>query len=264
MDCRAGFTELTNENIAYWSQRSAGYSDVNKTELSGISRAMWKDALRERISAHYPGRDPGTIRVLDIGTGPGFFAIILTELGYSVTAVDLTPEMLDEARQNAGAYAGSIDFHEMNAESLDFGGSTFDVIVSRNLTWNLPHPELAYGEWCRVLTPGGLLLNFDSNWYSYLFDEEARLAYASDRAASEELGLGDQNVGENFDVMEDIAREMPLSKITRPAWDIEVLSGLGCDVRADEHIWKHVWTAQEQVNFSSTPMFLISAVRQTG
>lgn len=254
-------SRIQNENQAYWSQRSAGYSDVNKSELAGISRDMWKNCLHSHILSHFPGRNPASIRVLDIGTGPGFFAIILSELGYSVTAVDLTPEMLREAKQNAGHLADLIDFMEMNAEAMTFRDDSFDVIVSRNLTWNLPNPALAYAEWRRVLRKGGLMLNFDSNWYSYLFDENALKAYQSDREASEALGLGDQNVGENFDVMEDIARRMPLSSAARPAWDIRVLSDLDLDVTVNEHIWKKVWTRQEQTNFASTPMFMIAAVK---
>ena len=122
---------------------------------------------------HFPNRAHEELYVLDIGTGPGFFAILLSEMGFCVTAVDLTPAMLDEARRNAGRLAEKIRFLEMNAEQLDFPDDSFDVIVSRNLTWNLPHPEKAYAEWSRVLRPGGLLLNFDANWYSYLFDSES-------------------------------------------------------------------------------------------
>ena len=57
----------------------------------------------------------------------------------------------------------------------------FDVVISRNLTWNLKDPKRAYEEWCRVLKPGGKLLNFDANWYGYLYDEEKRLSYEEDR-----------------------------------------------------------------------------------
>lgn len=252
--------ELFEANRTYWSQRSTSYSDVNKEELAGISRHNWASVLHEEICSHFPSRSPESIRVLDIGTGPGFFAILLAELGYSVTAVDVTPEMLDEARENAGELAQRIEFREMNAEDLCLPDDSYDAVVSRNLTWNLPHPEKAYSEWHRVLRPDGLLLNFDSNWYGYLFDETARQNYEADRASSAELGLGDQNVGENFDVMEDIARSMPLSVLSRPEWDISVLSGLGFTVSADEDIWKKVWTIQEKTNFSSTPMFMISAI----
>ena len=45
--------------------------------------------------------------------------------------------------------------------------NTFDMIVSRNVTWNLEHPDRAYYEWMRVLKPGGVLLNFDANWYHH-------------------------------------------------------------------------------------------------
>ena len=255
---------LSEANRIYWSQRSTSYSDVNKVELAGISRHNWSAVLHEEIYLHFPGRSPQSINVLDVGTGPGFFAILLTELGFHVTAVDMTPEMLDEARQNAGVLAEKIDFREMNAEDLCLPEDSYDVVVSRNLTWNLPHPEKAYSEWHRILRPGGLLLNFDSNWYRYLFDETAREKYEADRASSAELGLGDQNVGENFDVMEDIARSMPLSDIKRPEWDISILSRLGFNVTTDTDIWKKVWTIQEQTNFSSTPMFMISAKLRKG
>ena len=255
---------LSEANRTYWSQRSTSYSDVNKEELAGISRHNWSAVLHEEIYSHFPGRSPESISVLDVGTGPGFFAILLAESGFHVTAVDMTPEMLEEAMQNAGPLAEKIDFREMNAEHLCLPDDSYDVVVSRNLTWNLPHPEKAYSEWHRVLRTGGLLLNFDSNWYGYLFDETAREKYEADRASSAELGLGDQNIGENFDVMEDIARSMPLSDIKRPEWDISVLSRLGFNVTTDTDIWKKVWTIQEQTNFSSTPMFMISAKLRKG
>ena len=88
------------------------------------------------------------------------------------------------------------------------------------------------------------------------------MGYEADRARSEELQLDDQNVGDNFDVMEDIAREMPLSRIDRPSWDLNILSGLGMKASADTNVWKKVWTDQEKVNFASTPMFMITAVKQ--
>lgn len=249
-------SRLDIRNAKYWDGRAASYSDVNKWELAGESRDLWKAVISECIDGQ-----ARAVRVLDVGCGPGFFAAILTELGFSVTAVDLSEEMLAEARLNAGPLAATIDFRPGNAEALEFPDGVFDVVISRNLTWNLPHPDAAYREWCRVLKPGGLLINFDANWYSYLFDEEKRAAYEADRAMSESLGMDDQNVGENFDVMEDIARGMPLSKIVRPAWDLEVLSGLGMMASADTSVWQRVWTEQEKVNFSSTPLFMVSAVK---
>ena len=50
----------------------------------------------------YPNRAPQEITVLDAGTGPGFFAVILAEASYKVTAIDAAPAMLAEAKRNAG------------------------------------------------------------------------------------------------------------------------------------------------------------------
>ena len=250
-------TAIIQANREYWTGRAAGYSKVNQEELATQQREIWRRTLVERISAHFPGRESESLHVLEVGTGPGFFAILLAEAGYRVTAIDLTPSMLEEARQNAGNLCGSIEFIEMNAQALGFEDERFDVILSRNVTWNLPDPETAYAEWARVLKPGGLLMNFDANWYGYLFDDDARTAYERDRANSLAEGIDDLNVGENFDRMEVIARQVPLSRIRRPEWDVEILSGLGMRVEADHAIWQRVWSRQEKINLASTPMFLV-------
>ena len=252
---------ILDENRTYWTGRASGYAEVNRLELATEQRQKWRGCLRDELARQFPDRAPESLRVLEVGTGPGFFAILLCELGCAVTAIDLTPAMLEEAKKNAGALAGRIRFLEMNAEVLDSADASFDAVISRNLTWNLPHPDRAYTEWARVLKPGGLLLNFDANWYSYLFDAEAKAAFDRDRANSAEQGMGDQNVGENFDVMEDIARKMPLSGIRRPAWDLETLRALGLDAEADETVWKRVWSEEEKVNFASTPLFLVRGSR---
>ena len=249
------------ENREYWTQRAPSYSLINRRELATPQHCKWRDCLQKEIAARFPDRAAADIRVLEVGTGPGFFAILLAECGYDVTAIDLTPAMLAEARQNAGELCSRIRFLEGNAEDTGFPGGSFDVIVSRNLTWNLPHPEQAYAEWARLLAPGGLLLNFDANWYCYLYDEQARAGYERDRQNTAQQGMEDANMGSNFRVMEDIARRIPLSSVHRPAWDVEVLQKLGLTVRADAEIWQRVWTEQDKVNFASTPLFLVSAVR---
>ena len=183
-----GNKTILEENREYWTGRAAGYSEVNRLELATIQRERWRSCLREEIARHFPACRSEELRVLEVGTGPGFFAILLRELGYAVTAIDLTPAMLEEAKKNAGALSGEICFMEMNAEALTFPAQCFDAVISRNLTWNLPHPARAYAEWARVLNPGGLLLNFDANWYAYLFDESAQTAFERDRVGPERRG----------------------------------------------------------------------------
>ena len=254
--------QLKDENEAYWTNRASGYSEVNKDELRTQQKAVWTAELTEQIEAAFPGAQPQELRVLDMGCGPGFFSIILARAGYRVTAADYTPAMLDEARANARneSVEQAIDFCRMDAENLEVASDTFDVVVSRNLTWNLPHPERAYAEWLRVLKPGGLLLNYDANWYAHLYDAELRLAYEADRQATQEAGIKDEYIGTDIDAMEDIARQMPLSPVERPAWDEGVLRELGAtQIEVDPQVWERVFSPEERVNYASTPMFRVKA-----
>lgn len=249
---------LLHEIESYWSERAEGYSKVNQEELQGEQKEKWLRVLQER----FPEQKPEEIRVLDIGTGPGFFAVILAEQGYQVTAVDYTAEMLKEARHNAGAYAGCIRWLQMDAQNLTFESEQFDVVVSRNLTWNLENPKKAYQEWYRVLKKGGILLNFDANWYGHLFDQSLRDAYEKDRAQVEHLALEDHYTCTNIAWMEAIARQMPLSPVIRPAWDYQMLKQTGFSkVDVEENVGERVWSLTEQMNYASTPMFCVAAYR---
>lgn len=250
--------ELLQEIASYWGTRAEGYSEVNEKELAGSQREAWLHVLEEQ----FPEKEE--MKILDIGTGPGFFPMILSEAGYTVTAVDYTEEMLEKAKENLGKYTKygleRVTLQRMDAQNLEFADETFDVVISRNLTWNLEKPEQAYKEWMRVLKPGGVLLNFDANWYGYLYDEEKKEAYEADRKKVEEQQLDDHYLCTDIDRMENIARQVPLSAMERPAWDTKVLESLGvCSIQTDSEIWKRVWSEEERLNYASTPMFLVRA-----
>jgi hypothetical protein len=62
--------------------------------------------------------------------------------------------------------------------------------------------------------------------------------------------------------MEAIARKLPLSRRLRPQWDVDVLKKLSITkVETDLGIWKRVWSKEEKVNYGSTPMFSVLAVK---
>lgn len=252
--------ELLQEIASYWGTRAEGYSEVNEKELAGSQREAWLHVLEEQ----FPEKKKEEMKILDIGTGPGFFPMILSEAGYTVAAVDYTEEMLEKAKENLGKYTKygleRVTLQRMDAQNLEFVDETFDVVISRNLTWNLEKPEQAYQEWMRVLKPGGVLLNFDANWYGYLYDEEKKEAYEADRKKVEEQQLDDHYLCTDIDRMENIARQVPLSAMERPAWDTKVLESLGvCSIQTDSEIWKRVWSEEERLNYASTPMFLVRA-----
>lgn len=256
--------KINQQNHAYWTDRASGYSEVNQEELAGIQKKTWSDLLDREIRDHFKIGETqrSRIRILDIGAGPGFLSVILCEQGYQVTAADFAETMLKEAKQNAGTLAEQICFRREDAMNLSFPEATFDVVLSRNLTWNLPDPQRAYEEWLRVLKHNGLLLIFDANWYAYLKDEDKRKAYENDRQIVKEQGYEDYNIGEGFDIMEEIAKDLPLTGIIRPQWDEEIfreqkVSSVSCV----EDIGSQVYSEKEKTNYSSTPLFMIKVVK---
>lgn len=245
---------MINEIEKYWTKRADSYSEIVVHELSNSNEANWMDVIRQEIP-----KDTG-LKILDIGTGPGFFATALAKRGHFVTAVDYTQAMLDKARENAGRYASSISFLRMDAHKLSLPDNSFDVIVSRNLTWNLERPADAYRDWFRVLKKGGILLNFDAGWYNYLFDEEKNIEYRRDRQAAAENEVFDFESYEDSAVMEEISRRLVLSRCKRPQADILMLRSAGFSkVSADTEVWKRTWDEVEKINFASTPMFMLRA-----
>ena len=242
----------------YWSNRAQGYSRVNQDELGSEQKTKWLNALCE----FFPDREPGQVKVLDVGTGPGFFAIILAEQGYQVTAVDCTEEMLTEARRNAGELAEKINWMKMDAQHLDLAEAQFDVVVTRNLTWVLEEPDLAYREWYRVLKKGGVLLNSDANWYRYLYDETLREGYLNDRKNTKEAQVEDLYEGTDIEAMERIACQVPLTPVMRPSWDLDIMKQTGFErYEADENFGERVLSEMEKINGQSTPVFLVHGVK---
>lgn len=254
---------LKEEIHAYWTQRAEGYSEYNQQEMADARRSMWKNKLLSLLEENFPGKNPEELKVLDVGTGPGFFALLLAEAGYQVTAADVTEEMLKEAKKNTGVFAEKIIWKLSDAQKLELGDCEFDAVFSRNVTWNLENPGQAYEEWVRVLKPGGLLCNFDADWYGHLYDEEKRSGYEKDRQRVEEKNLEDYYTGTDIERMEAIARQVPLSRQKRPQWDVEALKNAGLtEVSCDTEVWKQVWTEEEIANNGSTPIFLLSGKKR--
>ena len=253
---------LLEEIQGYWNHRYTGYSKVNQKELEGIQRERWKEQLKRLLSGNQ------TLKVLDIGTGPGFFTIILEELGYTkITGIDVSNKMLEVAKENIQKYGkehSSIQLMQMDAQKLEIESESFDIIVSRNVTWNLEKPQQAYSEWLRVLKPNGRLFIFDANWYAFHQNESLAKEFEAKRQQAIEEKLEDywQGEGVNEEKMNWIVQQLPLTYQQRPQWDTDYFSSLkGISIKIEENFGDLVWDYEEQLNYGATPMFCIKVVK---
>ena len=235
---------FNNENLnsrieSYWDKRSSNFNRVRHLELNGIDSSLWLKIIKE----HLPQKE--NLNILDVGTGTGFFAILLSKLDHKITAIDISSKMIEEAKKNAKEFNISAEFKKMNAQNLDFKDCTFDVVIARNLTWTLPDVMKAYKEWYRVLKVGGLLLNFDSDYGEMTFSKKGDTANVHSNIA-DELFIECNNIKDN----------LRISSHRRPYWDIEFLKTLGFDVKFDEDISSLVHK-DENCHYDSVPLFAI-------
>lgn len=207
----------------YWEGEAQAYSDGIQDELKSDKRKTWKKIILENA----PASDAGKLKILDIGTGPGFFPIILGEEGHDVTGIDLTENMVECAARNAVREKVKVRLMTMDCHSMTFPDDCFDLLICRNLTWTLDDPGKAYKEWHRVLRPGGRMLVFDACWYLHLYDEERNRAYQ--KKEEEILQKYGRRIHEHKDQAEGeaLSKKLFMSDKVRPQWDLNILLQLG-------------------------------------
>ena len=230
----------------YWTQRSHDFGTVRKNELENEMGQRWLHEIERFLPE---GR---SLDILDVGTGTGFFAILLAEKGHRVEGIDLTPAMLEEARTLAKQRNLDITFREMDAQNLAYPDGTFDVVISRNLTWTLPDPERAYASWFRVLKPGGVLLNFDAEYAAHVRSHSVQNRKVAPDSPYGHVGMTDALQQEN----DAITLSMDIGQ-ARPEWDGEVLTRVGFQsCQTDTQVGKRLLG---ELDLTTAPMFGIFA-----
>jgi ubiquinone/menaquinone biosynthesis C-methylase UbiE len=94
----------------------------------------------------------GAEHALDAGTGAGTLALALAPLVRDVVGVDIVPELLERAGEDA---PDNVTFVEADVTDLPFESGTFDLSCSRRTLHHIARPERAVAELARVTAPGG-------------------------------------------------------------------------------------------------------------
>lgn len=240
--------EIKDRIVNYWTKRSESFAKLRHEELHSYMSDLW---LTE-ILKYLPTKP---CKILDVGTGTGFFANLLAQYHHEVEGIDLTASMIEQAKQSLTKlqqHDYKINFQVMDAENLYFADNTFDVVISRNLTWTLPNPQKAYSEWYRVLKPQGILLNFDADYGNEQFYQ----------TKIENLPLNHAHRQVKPTLMQEcdlIKNSLEISSKIRPDWDLRILKQLQFkDVFADTNIGQRIYKHQDKF-YNPAPVFLIYA-----
>lgn len=199
----------------YWSLRSHGYRLEIEDELNQDKDSSYANELLSRVKKH---KFPAAPTALDLGCGPGFFSILLAQNGFKVTGIDLSDGMLKQAKDLCQQRNLNVALLKADVQNPPFAPESFDLIVSRNVFWNLPDLTAAYTNALKLLKKSGLLIIFDGNHYYYYQDPDYKMASWYDTHSHLE------NV--DVTIIDDIAKNLPASFKLRPQYDLEILNKL--------------------------------------
>ena len=131
----------------YWADRAPGL------KLSAQVLLKSDTAVKSRLYHYLRDVKPG--KALDMGTGAGYMALELARMGYEVTAIDYTKEVIDVAEEISEEIGIKVDFKVGDIIEPDLPDGQYDLITARNTVWGLTDPYRAYASWKRLLKPGG-------------------------------------------------------------------------------------------------------------
>ena len=116
--------------------------------------------FKEKLFSSMDGR----ILFLALGTG---LDIETFPAGKTITAIDISPKMLEVAEPRIAAYNGEINAHVMDVHDLSFEDASFDQIFTYCTFCSVPRPVEGLASLRRVLKPGGELFMFEHTGSRY-------------------------------------------------------------------------------------------------
>jgi len=184
--------------------RAAGFFDFMEGPMEARRFSRWRARLRQRLT--------GT-PALEVGVGTGKNMPYYPP-GVKITAIDLSPRMLDRARRRAALLGLEVDLLEMDVQDLQFADQTFHTVFATFVFCSVPNPVQGLRELRRVCRPDGRLVLL------------------------EHMRPGKAWLGSVFDVFNPLAvrvtganiNRRTMANISRAGWTIEVEENLFSDI----------------------------------
>ncbi|MGH8931312.1 MAG: class I SAM-dependent methyltransferase [Egibacteraceae bacterium] len=214
---------------SYWSGDGESY-DAAITGRVATAKDAWADVWLGALPE--PPAD-----TLDVGTGTGEVSLLLAELGYRVTGIDLSEGMLGRARAKSAGMANLPTLAIGDAVAPAFPPASFDAVTNRFLLWTLREPQRALANWRRLLRPGGVLAVVDGIWGGFRRDDESMT-----ETWNEFISVYDERVAAALPLSEAETPEVSVSAVrdagftdVRVTWltEIEAIERREAESRAD-------------------------------
>ncbi len=110
-------------------------------------------------------------RMLEIGTGTGWFPLLCKRDGLSCRGLEISPQLVEYARQFGRNHGIESDIELGNAEENEIGSEEYDVIFAQSVFEHIEHWERAAERIYRALRPGGLFIFSSTNKFAFTSGE---------------------------------------------------------------------------------------------
>ena len=147
---------MSSSDPALWDAEAPAFDEAPDHGLHDPHvRAAWRALLLAALP-------PPPADVVDLGCGTGTLALLLSQEGYGVDALDFSPAMVRLAEAKLAGSRATVRRGDAGDPAL--APASVDVVLCRHVLWALPEPALAVERWVRALRPGGRLVLVEGDW----------------------------------------------------------------------------------------------------
>jgi SAM-dependent methyltransferase len=137
-------------------------------------------------------------RLLDIGVGLGESSVYFALRGAKVTAVDISPLMIEKVVSLGQRFGVEIEGRLSDGEDLNVPAGEYDVIYLANTVHHVQHRAVLFEQMCRALKPGGFFFSYDPIAYNPAINVYRRMATGVRTLDESPLTIADLKLAQKY------------------------------------------------------------------